>query len=752
MPGWFANLTAGLGPGAAGLKEGREHILHTLYLGGATLGLLVTLASIPVLLEAGSDWLILVDLAAVAWAAAGVIWRRQLGYRLRAWAGLGIIFFLGAALLVFLGPDSGGPIWVFTAAVIAGILLGLRAALGTLTLNAVLLLALAYAVGQDWLPWLAVNPVTPVRWLVLSANLLLLNALTASSVALLLRNLNQARHQEAEASRNLGRANRQLLEEQREREEAERSLRLSEARLKRAQAVAKVGSWEISFPSRTMWASKEAFEIYGLDMPADKELDLAQVQAVPLPEDRPRLDRALADLVRHDIPYEIEFRIRRPNDGQIRHIHSRAEKLLASDGTLLRVNGAFQDVTEQKEAQAARQKLEAQLLHAQKLESLGTLAGGIAHDFNNILGAVIGYSELAQFHAAEGRDNRPELDKVLEAASRARDLVQRILTFGRKMELDLSPVDLNRVVRQTCQILERTLPKMVTIHTDLAPDLAWPLTDAAQMEQVLLNLATNAGDAMPEGGELTIATGNQAAGSPLPEPGEAGGWDGPWVWLEVADTGQGMDEETRAHIFDPFFTTKEVGKGTGLGLSMVYGIVKNHGGRITCESQPGRGAAFRLWLPVGGRPGAPAPGPEEARTAAPAAGDGGVILLVDDEAALRDLGVLALTEHGYRVLTAESGEEALAVFQQKKDAVKLVILDLGMPGMGGRRCLHELKELAPALPVIVASGYLGGEQLPDSLGSQTAAILPKPFKRADLLAAVDQALRPMHGICGSIDV
>jgi PAS domain S-box-containing protein len=381
--------------------------------------------------------------------------------------------------------------------------------------------------------------------------------------------------------------------------------------------------------------------------------------------------------------------------------------------------------------------LEAQLRQAQKMEAIGTLAGGIAHDFNNILGAIMGYGELALGLAQKGQSNSEQLAQVLQAAHRARNLVRQILTFSRKADADLRPLNLNQVVQQGLAMLEHSLPKMIAIEARLAPDLELINADPNQMEQVLLNLATNAADAMPEGGRLIVETRDTT----LSEEYSRQHLDMPpgrYVLLVVSDTGHGMEPHTQEHVFDPFFTTKEVGKGTGLGLSTLYGIIKGHGGQVSCHSDPGQGTTFKIYLPVYqpdsstcvfsvSRPEQPLTGSE-------------TILLVDDEEALREVGVLTLESMGYQVLTAASGEEALGIYADRGGEIDLVVMDLGMPGMGGHKALQGILELNPQAKVVIDSGYSAEGQAKASLESGAADFLAKPFGRQDLLATVRRVL------------
>jgi PAS domain S-box-containing protein len=400
--------------------------------------------------------------------------------------------------------------------------------------------------------------------------------------------------------------------------------------------------------------------------------------------------------------------------------------------------GTILDITERRRADEEKQKLEAQLRQSHKMEAIGTLAGGIAHDFNNILAAVLGFAEMAHDDALHGRVNPSDLEQIMASAHRAKDLVRQILAFSRKSEPALKPLSLNQVIQRTLAVLERTLPKMVRIETRLAANLPPVQADATQMEQVLLNLAGNAQDAMPEGGGLTFETREifldhdycRRHLEVLP---------GPYVQLMVTDTGVGVDENTREHIFEPFFTTKEVGKGTGLGLASVYGIVKSHRGYIHCNSEPGLGTTFKIYLPVFQERDSshwtePSPIRHEGLTGTE------TILLVDDEEALRELGARALSSRGYQVLTAGSGEEALEIYQNQEGRLDLVILDLGMPGMGGHKCLKEILALNPQARVVIASGYSAGDQVKAAVQSGAAGYVAKPFQRTDLLTMVRSVL------------
>ena len=379
--------------------------------------------------------------------------------------------------------------------------------------------------------------------------------------------------------------------------------------------------------------------------------------------------------------------------------------------------------------------LQRQLLQAQKMEAVGTLAGGIAHDFNNILQVALGYSELL-LTGKSGKDpDYDDLQKIHLAARSGADLVRNLLTFSRKVEPRPVPMDLNNQVRNIEKLLHRVIPRMIDIRLELAVDLKRTNGDPGQIEQIIMNLAVNARDAMGEKGSLTIRTEDVTLDEEYcrlyveAQPGDH-------VLLSVSDTGHGMDRDTLQHIFEPFYTTKEIGRGTGLGLAMVYGIVKQHGGHINCYSEVRKGTTFRVYLP------AILSEPEDVAESVaemPAFGTE-TLLLVDDEASVRGLGQRILTKSGYTVLIAANGEEALTLYTQKKKQVSLVILDLIMPSMGGKDCLHELLKIDPAVKVLIASGYAADETTRECVRLGAKGFVAKPFRLKDLLRQVRKTL------------
>ena len=385
-----------------------------------------------------------------------------------------------------------------------------------------------------------------------------------------------------------------------------------------------------------------------------------------------------------------------------------------------------------------RKRLEEQLLQSQKMEAVGQLAGGVAHDFNNILTAIVGYADLlaAEFTGTNSR-HLEDLEEIRKAARRAAALTRQLLAFSRKQVLEPRIIDMNGVVMNLEKMLRSLISENISLQTHLATDLAAARADPNQLEQVIMNLAINARDAMPEGGSLTVETGNAtldedyAAQHVSVLPGE-------YVMLAVTDTGCGMDEHTKARIFEPFFTTKAPGRGTGLGLSTVYGIVKQSGGNIWLYSEPNKGTTFKVYLP------AVHAAPEDIGKLAPpelVQRGGGTVLLVEDDDQLRRLAHRALAGQGYTVLEAERGATALDIARRHKGVIDLLLTDVIMPDTNGRKLADALRASRPGLRVLFMSGYPDGAIGSQGVLDHGVAYLAKPFSTEGIIRKVREVLK-----------
>lgn len=415
-----------------------------------------------------------------------------------------------------------------------------------------------------------------------------------------------------------------------------------------------------------------------------------------------------------------EYRIT-ARDGRLLWLRFYSRPVWGADGQrVTRVYGGVQDITQIK-------RLEQQLSHAQKLEAIGRLAGGIAHDFNNLLTVILGNVELLLAASARAPSMRADAEGIRQAAGRAAALTRQLLAFSRQQVMEPRTLDLNAVVGDMTQLLRRLIGEDITLATDLAADLGQVRADPGQIEQVIMNLAVNARDAMPDGGQLTIETANVGADSP---PDRAGAAGVPYVLVTVSDTGVGMDAATVARIFDPFFTTKPIGKGTGLGLATVYGIVTQSGGQISVCSEPGKGTTFRVYLP---RVDAAAASASAARSQVIRLAGDATILLVEDEPALRALAARVLRGYGYRVLEAVDGPSGLAAAAQHLGRIDLLLTDVLMPGgLSGRQLAEQISARRSMIKVLYTSGYSEAMMMPTQFSAHEA-FLQKPFT-PDVLA------------------
>jgi PAS domain S-box-containing protein len=382
-----------------------------------------------------------------------------------------------------------------------------------------------------------------------------------------------------------------------------------------------------------------------------------------------------------------------------------------------------------------KKKLEAQLRHSQKMEAIGQLAGGIAHDFNNILTAVTGYGSLMK--AKMGKDDplKNYLDQMLDSAKRAANLTRGLLAFSRKQPISFRPENLNRIIENIEKFLQRIIGEDIDLRVNLAERDLIVMADSGQIEQVLVNLATNAKDAMPDGGHLSISTDSVELGSEFIKA-HGYGQRGSYALIVISDTGAGIDEKSRERIFEPFFTTKDVGKGTGLGLSIVYGIVKQHNGYTTCYSEPGKGTAFRIYLPrikhqVPRR---------ETDVNLPVMGGTETILIAEDDVTVRSLVKEILEKYGYTVIVAVDGEDAVNRFAEHRDSIKLLVLDVIMPKKNGREVYDEIRKVRPDVQVLFSSGYTADILSRKGFLKEDRQFISKPISSMDLLRRVREKL------------
>lgn len=484
--------------------------------------------------------------------------------------------------------------------------------------------------------------------------------------------------------------------------------------------------WTIIFANEAM------ARLMGMDDPA--VLVGKPAVSVVHPEKRPIVERRVGQLYAgQSLPLSEQIFIRQ--DGSLIDVEIAASPLMLEGKPAAFV--IVRDITERKRAEEAHQKLEADLRQAQKMEAIGRLAGGIAHDFNNILVPIIGYTELGMKKLSPDDPIYSDLQRVREAAERAAGLTRQILAFSRKQVLEMRAIDLNALIMDFEKMIQRLIGENIEVQISAEPMLHWIKADKGQIEQVLLNLAVNAHDAMPQGGKLTIETDNVYLDEGyIKRYGEAQ-LPGHYVMLAVSDTGHGMDAGTQQHIFEPFFTTKEQGKGTGLGLATVFGIVKQHGGNIWVYSEPGRGTTFKIYLPQAIGMTLLPPG----EMTSPVSVHGTeTVLVVEDEEMVRKLVCETLAAHGYEVMEAPSPTEGLRQTAEYKETIHLLLTDVIMPEMNGQELYQKVAATHPEIKVLYMSGYTDEAIVHHHVLDKEVNFVQKPFTVQTLTQKVRQVL------------
>jgi two-component system, cell cycle sensor histidine kinase and response regulator CckA len=520
-------------------------------------------------------------------------------------------------------------------------------------------------------------------------------------------------------------------EERRRRRETELALQESEAALRQSQqqyqALAEaspVGIFRTDALGNCIYVNRQWTEMTGIPFESAVQGDWARALH---PEDREQIITDWQTAFQNTVPLRLEFRFQKP-DGAIVWVLCQA---LPEGGVKgLGYIGTVTDITEKKQ-------LESQFLRTQRLESLGTLASGIAHDFNNILTPILAISQLLPMKLPnlDARDQNL-LDILEDSARRGADLVKQILVFARGSEGRRSPLQMSHILSEVLQMVQQTFPKAIEIQLHLPGDDLWTISaDSTQLHQVLMNLAVNARDAMPNGGLLTLSAKNILLDETFARM-NLGAKAGAYVVITVADTGTGIAPELLERIFDPFFTTKEVGKGTGLGLSTTLGIIKNHEGFVKVHSAVDQGSQFKVYLPT-----------LRETLAQPAAsprllgGNNELILIVEDEPAIQQVTKASLGDCNYRTLTASDGIEAIALYTEHQQEISLVLMDIMMPSLDGVSAIRALMDINPKVSVIAMSGLATHRQVTEALGSNVKAFLPKPYTMQELLNTLHEVLK-----------
>lgn len=512
-----------------------------------------------------------------------------------------------------------------------------------------------------------------------------------------------------------------------ERKDAEDKVRRSEAFLAEGQRISRTGNWGWVVSTGKVTWSEEQYRMLGF-APGEVEPSVDLFLTVVHPEDRPRVRHGLEEAIRESRSYAIDYRIVL-KDGSVRHMRSVGRPVATGDGRVEEYIGVTTDTTERVQAEAA-------LRRAQRLEATGTLAGGIAHDFNNILGAILGYGEMAQRDAPKGSRLRRDLESIMAAGERGRALVDRILTFSRSGMGERVPVHVEKVVREALDLLMANLPPSVTIKADLHAGHAAMRGDPTQIHQVVMNLATNGIQAMDAGGTLRVSLRKTRVDTQqIVTTGTIAGGD--YIVLKVADSGSGIPPGILERIFDPFFSTKEVGVGTGLGLSLVHGIVTEVGGVINVETKVGAGSVFTVYLPGDGEV---HDAPKDEQPELPRGGQQR-ILVVDDEEPLVRLATETLRGLGYMPVGFTSSTDALAAFRSDPQQFDAVVTDERMPGISGSALIREMRGIRRSIPILLVTGFVGGLVVGRAYNSGATEVLKKPLSAQELATSLARVLR-----------
>jgi two-component system cell cycle sensor histidine kinase/response regulator CckA len=544
-----------------------------------------------------------------------------------------------------------------------------------------------------------------------------------------------------------------------------RDLAISRERYALAQKAANIGSWDWDIQGGALYWSEQIEPMFGIapgEFGATYEAFLECVH----PDDRRQVVDSIKACIEKGRDYEKEHRIVWP-DGAVRWVLEKGNVVRDDKNRAVRMMGIVQDITERKRMEdelrqahdeleirvaartgelaqtvealrkemAERKKLEQQLLQVRKMESIGILAGGVAHDFNNLLTSISGYGQILQDGIpADDRLLRESAEQVLKAARRAAELTRNLLAFSRKQIMNPTPIHIDAIINNTSELMRRIIGEDIELGIAFSEKKLLVMADAGQIEQVLINLATNARDAMPYGGRLSICTkrmvvkeGTEALND-LPAPGD-------YALISVADSGTGIDQETLEKLFEPFFTTKEVGKGTGLGLAIVYGIIKQHDGSILVSSRPGKGTTFSIYLPL-------IEGSvvrEDTKIPAPFAVGMETLLVAEDEEMVKVFLKKILERAGYRVIIASDGEDAITRFKEHDD-ISLVLSDVVMPKKNGLEVVEEMKKIKPGIKVIFVSGYTADLLHKKGIVEEGVEFISKPFAKNDLLRKIREVL------------
>jgi signal transduction histidine kinase/CheY-like chemotaxis protein len=713
----------------------RGDLLNLVVRGLAILGGIAYVPSVVMAASAGINSIVILDTAAIV-AVLALASAHRMPQQLRAGLVCLVMYLLGAGLMSKIGWI--GQTYLLAFSLLVTLLLSARWGFASVALNALTLFAIGYvgiaspgSTSPNWLFDMA-------GWSVVSGNFIVINGGLVLALGTVIVALESALDHSRETQRALEHERRELVSvnetlagEVDERIRSEESLREQRALLRIAGTTARLGGWRVDAGGTRVQWSDEVCVIH--EMPAGTSPTLEEAINFYAPQWRGPISDAVSSSFGDGKSFDMRAEIIAAT-GAYRWVRAIGHAHRADSGEVTHVSGSIQDITPEMLAEARHDKLEQQLRQAAKMETIGSLAGGIAHDFNNLLSIVLSYSHLLLAETSGNEAVQADLREIHAAGLRATELTKQLLAFSRQQVLQPHIVGLDTIVDGMEKMLRRLLGAEIELATRTSPSASKVLVDPGQVEQVILNLAVNARDAMPNGGMLTIETAEVILDERYASE-HVGVVAGPHMMLAVTDTGMGMDQATQARMFEPFFTTKALGKGTGFRLATVFGIVKQSGGSIWVYSEVGRGTSFKLYFPIAEEGLAPPLLPQQQLAEAPSRGSE-TILLVEDDTGVRMATSMILQRYGYHVLEAASGSEAVVLCDAYAETIHLLLTDLVMPRMSGRELAGQLGLKRPAMRVLYMSGYTDDTVIRHGLLEATISFIQKPLSPLPLARKV----------------
>ena len=716
----------------------RNDLLMVVLRVTAVLGTLVYVPSVLGAMEKGVSGVLVVDTVAIVTILA-LVFVRPIPRATRTAVTCFVFYLLGAGLLLTVGSIS--QIYLFAFSLLTTLLAGFRRGITTVVINAVTMLVIGTLGIASPEMGMARWSMDLSGWFIVTANFAFINVSLVLALGTVVAALERALQRAAMTREALEREghemfklNASLAAEVRERCLSEQSLQESRALLRIAGRTARLGGWRVDRANMRIDWSDEVCELHEVPVGAKPTID--EAMGFFTPASRQMIMTSVRDCFRAGTPFDVEAQIVTAA-GTPLWVRAIGNQVRGAGGRVTQVSGSIQDITPQKVAEARAVILEERFRQTQKMETIGNLAGGIAHDFNNLMSIVLSYSDMLLEDMAPEDPVRADLQEIRGAGLRAANLTRQLLAFSRQQVLEPRIIDLSQVVQGMEGMLRRLIGEDIELATCCPSSLSRVLVDPTQIEQVILNLAANARDAMPTGGTLTIET-SVVVLDDRHDVEDGTGIRGRSILLAVSDTGTGVDAATQRRMFEPFFTTKEVGKGTGLGLATVQGIVRQSGGTILVHSEPGLGTSFKVYFPVVAAPPSAASHMPIAR-AVPGAGTAN-ILVVEDEEKIRTVVCAVLRKNGYQVLEASNGTDALRVSEGCAHPIDLLLTDVVMPNMGGRQLAEQLGLSRPDMRVLYMSGYTDDAIVRHGVLDSQLEFIQKPVSPGPLTRKVREVL------------